>query len=362
MNITVTTTMGRTIAAFLEDQVETLCERGHSVTLLCAATHELGTLPERLGVDVATAPWTRPLAIRSLPQVLRATRRLPALRDADLVYVHTAIAATLTRLVLATRRDRPVVVYCAHGFAGAAARPWFRRFPPRMVEAVLARFTDVLIVMNDEDEEWARRRHGLRVVRVPSVGLELPERLEASAAHSKPGDPLILLTMAELTRRKRIHLVLEALAELPAQFELRVAGSGPEEAALRERADQLGLADRVEFIGHTLDPLGEMRRADVFVSSSEQEGLARSVLEAMSVGTPVVGVDARGVSDLIGKRAGIVVKSADGASLAAAVELCAIPNRRQEIVSAAYDVVAAHALAEITPLFVASIETAHRRP
>ena len=362
MRITVATTVGRTVTAFLEDQIRQLRQRGHTVTVLCTATDELGTLPDDLGVGVVEAPWTRPLRALSVPSVLRSTRRLAVLRDTDLVYVHTAIAATMTRLALATRRNRPIVVYCAHGFAGAAVRPWFRRTPPRMIEAVLARATDVLIVMNDEDEQWARRRHGLVVVRVPSVGLDLPEQIDEQTADAEPGHPVVLLTMAELTRRKRVHLVLEALAELPSQFELRIAGSGPKEAALRDRADQLGLDDRVEFIGHSPDPLEEMRRADIFVSSSEQEGLARSVLEAMSVGTPVVGIDARGVSDLIADGAGVVVRAADGARLARAIQgLWADLEQRRAIVDAAKVIAAEHEIAKVTPTFVAAIESAQRR-
>ena len=362
MRITVVTTVGRTIAAFLEDQIAELVDRGHRVTLLCSATDELAALPERLRVEVAEAPWTRPLRTRSLPGVLRTTRSLPALCDADLVYVHTAIAATTTRLALATRRDRPIVVYCAHGFAGAAARPWWRRTPPRLVEAILARYTDVVIVMNDEDEEWVRRRRGLRVVRVPSVGFDLPEQRGERPPDRTPGDPVVLLTMAELTARKRIHLALEALAALPDRYQLCVAGGGPEERALRRRADELGITGRVDFIGHTTDPIGTLRRADIFVSTSQQEGLARSVLEAMAVGVPVVGLDARGVTDLIGRGAGVVVTAADGAALAAAIEeLWSDRDRRHRIVATAAEVTDAHGLDRVTPLFVSAIESAHRR-
>lgn len=361
MRITVVTTVGRTIAAFLEDQIAELVDRGHRVTLLCAAPDELAALPERLRVEVVEAPWTRPLRSRSLPGVWRVTRSLPALCDADLVYVHTAIAATITRLALATRRDRPIVVYCAHGFAGAAARPWWRRTPPRLVEAILARYTDVVIVMNDEDEEWARRRD-LHVVRVPSVGFDLPEQRGERPPDRTTSDPVVLLTMAELTARKRIHLALEALAALPDRYQLCVAGGGPEEHALRRRADELGVARRVEFIGHTTDPIGTLRRADIFVSTSEQEGLARSVLEAMAVGVPVVGLDARGVTDLIGRGAGVVVTAAHGAALAAAIEeLWSDRDRRGRMVAAAAEVTANHGLDQVTPLFVSAIESAHRR-
>ena len=100
----------------------------------------------------------------------------------------------------------------------------------------------------------------------------------------------IMLFVGALTRRKRVDLLLEALAHLPPEWKLLIVGRGQESAALGQQARILGLASRVRFHGYV--PYPELpalyRSTDVLVLPSQYEGCPKVVLEALACGLPVV--------------------------------------------------------------------------
>src|SRR5690606_3933628 len=138
---------------------------------LCDAAAPIADLSP--DATILSAPWQRPVRPSRLPGHLASVRRMVVEARPDVVYCHTAIAATIVRTACATMRHRPRVAYCAHGFNGADATRPVPRAASRAIERVLARFTDLLFVMNDEDERWAHTAGFRRVVRLPSIGLDL---------------------------------------------------------------------------------------------------------------------------------------------------------------------------------------------
>mgnify|MGYP000004542452 FL=1 len=104
-----------------------------------------------------------------------------------------------------------------------------------------------------------------------------------------PRDKPVLATVGALIPRKGQRFVIEALAELPEAI-LLIAGKGGDEPALRTLAKELGLAERVRFLGPVAH--GELpillNAADVLVLPSSSEGLANAWVEALACGTPVV--------------------------------------------------------------------------
>ncbi|MEA2168519.1 MAG: hypothetical protein QOF76_1819 [Solirubrobacteraceae bacterium] len=147
----------------------------------------------------------------------------------------------------------------------------------------------------------------------------------------EPTGPVRAVCTASLQRQKG-HLVLfDALAApLPGldRIQLRLIGSGPMEAALRERAAELGLGARVTFLG-TLDEAGvaaELAAADLFVLPSvvapdgQMEGLPVSLMEALAVGLPAIGTSLSGIPELLRRDATCLLATpGDADSLAAAL-------------------------------------------
>lgn len=112
---------------------------------------------------------------------------------------------------------------------------------------------------------------------------ELRRRLEL------PTESLILGCIAGLRPVKGHHGLLEAFARVPVESNMRLVfvGSGPEEKNLKELAGELGIKERLHFMGNRQDIADLVRAFDVFVLNSETEGLSYAVLEAMASGLPV---------------------------------------------------------------------------
>ncbi len=137
-----------------------------------------------------------------------------------------------------------------------------------------------------------------------------------------------IITVTRLVEQKGLDVLLRACAEvfrvLPS-WRLAVVGDGPLREELECLADQLGIADRIEWMGHVKDPAPYLRAAEFFVLTSRFEGSPNALLEAMAVGLPAVVSDASpGPIELIGgAAAGLVVPVGDVAcDLSGHLETC----------------------------------------
>ena len=277
-------------------------------------------------------------SVRDVASLVRSEQALADLLAAgrDIVHVHTPIAAFLTRYAVRRlpARQRPAVAYTAHGFhfheaGGRATNAAFLT-----AERVAGRWTDRLVVINDEDEAAARRhkivprRH---LVRMPGIGIDTavyapdavpPERVaDVRGRLQIASDVPLFAVVAELNRRKRQQDAIAALAAMRHPNAcLILLGDGPERAALEATAARLGLVDRVHFLGYQQDVRAIVSAADAVVLPSGREGLARSVMEALSLEVPVLASTARGNRELVGTDSGVVFATGDIAALAEAMD------------------------------------------
>jgi len=116
-----------------------------------------------------------------------------------------------------------------------------------------------------------------------------------------PSDRPLALTVSRLMREKRVHVLLEALARVRAPVHLVVAGSGPDARALQALARQLGVSQRVTFLGFVPDDQLALlyRLADMFVIASVAELQSLATMEAMACGLPTIAADAGALPELV---------------------------------------------------------------
>lgn len=268
----------------------------------------------------------------------------------DLVHVHTPVASFVTRLAASRTRPRPAVVYTAHGFHFHAGGNPVLNLAYSTLERIAGPWTDELVVINSDDHAAALERHLVppdHLSLVPGIGIDLGEFVAAAAAAPPaeevlraigvPGGTKVVLMVAEFTPNKRQSDALEALSRLDdTSAHLVLVGIGPTTQTIKARASALGLANRVHFLGYRRDVPQLMTVADALILLSEREGLPRSVMEAMAVGVPVIGTDIRGVRDLLGAAAGVLVPVADVRAMALALNetLRAGPEVAQRVATA----------------------------
>ncbi len=155
------------------------------------------------------------------------------------------------------------------------------------------------------------------------------------------GNAVVCLNVGSLTKQKNRRTLLDATARLSDMKALRVlvVGSGPEREKLEARADELGLSRRVLFLGQRLDIPDLLAASDIFVLSSDWEGLPITILEAMTSGVPCVATAVGGVPEaLTDGVTGVTVEPRDPRALADGIRaLARDPELRARMAAAARD-------------------------
>jgi len=249
----------------------------------------------------------------------------------DIVHTHTAKAGLLGR-VAAWLAGVPLIVHTFHGhvFHGYFSPGRTRLFVA--IERWLARRTHRLVAVSGRvrDEVLARGVGRPARFRVVPVGLDLqrfadcdPQRGELRSELGLPaGTPLVGI-VARMVPIKRHEVFLAAAAAVasrvpPCRFLL--VGDGERRRALEGIARELGIADRVLFLGWRRDLDRIYADLDVAVLTSANEGSPVSLIEAMASGVPVVGPRVGGVPDVIDDATtGFVVAPGDAGAVAGAV-------------------------------------------
>lgn len=194
---------------------------------------------------------------------------------------------------------------------------------------------------------------GLRQAVAGAARLTTVSRAQAAALRALPGDPLLqpevvpnwlvpdafplkplrredcgtdepvrFITVGRLQRHRGGMVLIRAMAERAlGHCHLVVVGDGHLRGPLREQARELGIADRVEFLGEIAhDAVSEqLRRCDAFVLPSYWESFSMPLLEALMTGLPVVATDCGGPGDLVKPMNGLLVPPGDPVQLARAM-------------------------------------------
>ncbi|MEZ5865719.1 MAG: glycosyltransferase [Geminicoccaceae bacterium] len=187
--------------------------------------------------------------------------------------------------------------------------------------------------------------HGVDLDRLP-----LPPMREGSTGAGAE-QPIELVTVARAVEKKGLDTLLEALARLPAtiHWRWRHIGAGPLVPGLRRQAEELGIDDRIEWLGATPHDavVGALVRADIFclaprtAADGDRDGIPNVVAEAMSQGLPVVCTRGGAVAELVDDGlTGFLVPEGDAVALSAAiVRLATNPVLRQALGAAGRRVV-----------------------
>ncbi len=307
-----------------------LLEAGHEVEIVTTAAAS----PERRPYTVRWVSRSLPTPLRHLAVVREIVR---AARRADRVYATTmmrraALGASLARRPLvvklvadeayerAVRESRFAGTLEAFQRQAGGVR---NRLLRASRNAALRRATHVLVpsaYLRDVALGWGLEPERLTVVPNPAPVLPLlPSRDEERDALGVEG--VTFAAAGRLTRQKALGDALAALARVDGA-RLLVAGDGPERAELEQTARELGVSDRVRFLGALPrdEVLRVFRAADAALLTSAWENLPHSVLEALAVGTPVIASAVGGVPEVVrdGEN-GLLVAPGDVEGLADAI-------------------------------------------
>lgn len=269
-------------------------------------------------IDFVRSPFSK--------EVVKSYEQLKGLMEEekfDLIHCHMPMSGVIARkaankVYKETGRKVPVI-YTAHGFhffAEAPLKNWLY-YP---VERHMARYTDRLITINEEDYKRAKA-FPLRgnAEKINGVGINIDKFKEyiindwsgektnihsnAEDIRKKYGiekDYKILVSVGELAPGKNNMAVIEAMRELrDLKIAYLICGEGIMKEKLQAKIKEFNLSDRVFFAGYVNNTPEVLQQCNCFIFPSKREGLPVAMMEAMAVGLPVIASRIRGVTDLV---------------------------------------------------------------
>ena len=302
-----------------------LAGRGHEVEVVTTAPpshHAAPPADDGVAVRRHRAQWVAGSTPLSAGLVADLVRRAHArTRPPDLIHLHAPYPPAELAWLAASGPRRPPLVLTYHADIvrqrrlGALHRPLQRRVLHEAAAVVAT------------SEPYRRTSSQLRQLdrcEVIPLGVDVDRFAAEAPRPDLPGD--YVLFVGRLRHYKGVDHLLRAVPRLPPEVSVVVVGDGPEGGSLRALADDLGVSDRVRFLGEVADRdlpgLYQHATALVLPAVNRAEAFGLVQLEAMAAGTPVIstrlgtGVDAVNEDGVTG----CTVPVADADALADAVE------------------------------------------
>lgn len=297
--------------------IEALRSHGHTVSVMARG--------EGADYDI---PFEKKLFSAKNTACRRRIREIIKKERFDAIILNTTLAAFHIRLAL-PRGVRPRVINIVHGYLFSRNTGFVKKTLLSLCERLVARRTDAIIVMNEEDREIAERMRLCRgkISSVDGVGVAVrdiitpPEKLRAEYGAGKYS----LLFVGELSARKNQEFLISALPKIRERIPnavLWLVGEGALREKLEKLAERLGCAEFVTFFGKRTDACDFMRACDLYVSAAKIEGLPFNIVEALGCGCYTVISDIKGHRDVVNStRVGSLYPDGDASAFIEAVLL-----------------------------------------
>jgi glycosyltransferase EpsD len=233
----------------------------------------------------------------------------------DIIHCHTPIGGVLGRLAAKNIKTRTKVIYTAHGFhfyRGAPLINWLIYYP---IEKYLTKYTDILITINEEDYNIAKRKFLLckNIHKINGVGIDLSkfyarnekEKQQQRYELGYSTEDFIVTNVAEINKNKNQVMLIKVLPELMENIpNLKILFIGGDNYSTIKRKlefliKKLQVQDIVHFLGYRNDVDKLTSISDIVFSASIREGLPVNIIEAMACGIPTVCSRNRGHNSLI---------------------------------------------------------------
>jgi glycosyltransferase involved in cell wall biosynthesis len=318
----------------VRDMAKAMRARGHEATIICGLRGDLTEQLEGQGVPFRSLPHlVRPIQpAKDVLGVLELRRALSDLQP-DVVSLHSSKAHLLGGLA-ARSLGLPVLI-TVHGWPFADGVPPRSRYFYAIYERFAARLATAVITVSQEDQNLAQR-YGITVpggISVVHNGMPDDARRRD---HTRDSGPARLLMVGRHVPQKDHATLFRALAKLRDQaWIIDLIGAGPDENKNKAMARELGLFERVRFLGYRTDVPDLMAKADINVLISNWEGLPRSIIEAMRAELPTVASDVGGNRELVADdRTGYLAPRGDADAVAHRLASLIADRRKRQVFGA----------------------------
>lgn len=303
MKILYVANIHRHFNAFHKPYIKMLRGMGHEVHVAANGEDKIEEADVQYHIDIQRSPY-RLKNIRAYSQL----KKIIETEKYDVVHCHTPMGGILGRLASSKRRKQGMkVIYTAHGFhfcKGGPIKNWVLYYP---IERFMSKYTDVIITINKEDFQVAKKFNVKQHFSIPGIGIEINKfkRIRSDfVRHEKRHeigvneDEVLLISTGDLSVRKNHQIVIKAISKLHnINLKYAICGNGDELEHLKKLAEKMGVSDKIIFLGFRTDVKELLRASDIFIFPSLWEGLGIAGIEAMAAGIPVIASNRHGIKD-----------------------------------------------------------------
>ncbi len=306
-NIVVITTTDNMIWQFLIPHVKHLQELGNTVECVCAKTgFWFDELKNKYGFVMHDIQFTRnPISFRNI-KGFRELVKLQKEKHYDFVCCQQPVGGVMGRKL--AKKFKLPCIYTAHGFHFFKGNNPLKNFIFKTVEKHYSRFTTALVTINEEDYLASQKFYAKKTYKINGIGVDLAkyrveENFDKENLRKELGldkDDFVVISIGELNKNKNTYRLLEVIKNIDNEkIKYLVCGQGPLKEEYEKYIEANNLKNRVKMLGFRKNIPELLSISNVFIMPSYREGLPKSMMEAMSVGLPIIASKIRGNADLV---------------------------------------------------------------
>lgn len=309
--------------------------RGHRITIVCPQSSKLFERAADWGIEVVALPIEK----KRLGALLALRRWLKSQNDIDILNTHSSTDSWLAALALRMGCKRIPIIRTRHISAAVkvtASNRWLYGCAAQFVVTTGEKLRRELI----ENLHLTEQNTQSIPTGIDTTRFTPGDKIQARRTLNLDQSAQWIGIVATLRSWKGHVYLLEAFAALKApNARLLIVGEGPQMHNLRNKVQELAIAERVHFAGNQKEVTPWLQAMDVFaLPSYANEGVSQAVMQAMACALPVVTTDVGSMTDvIIPNETGLLVPIRDSAALGQALsELLNNPDLAQKIGQAAH--------------------------
>jgi len=250
--------------------------------------------------------------------------------DFDIVHTHSSKSGFIGRIA-ARMAGVPKVIHTSHGYPFNKFQPLLVQILYKLCEAFAGLFCDYMVFVNNADREIAVSSNLISKQKALTIynGIAVPATFERQ---TKDKEFIIGSSFRFWEQKNPIQTIKVAIAvcKRVEQIKFIFLGDGELLSECKKLVLDAGLEDRITFPGWQKDVMQWLKKFDIFLLYSKWEGLPISILEAMSIGLPIVASDINGNNELVSEQNGLLFKLNEVDKLIET--LISLPKRKEELI------------------------------
>ncbi len=295
--------------------IEYLKKQGYIVHVATNTSRTFPNCDKKFSIPISRNPFRlgNLKAIKQLKEILKDEKY-------DMISTSTPMGSVITRFAVKKTRkiNHTKVIYTAHGFHFFKGAPFINYLLYYPIEKYLIKYTDILITINNEDYEFAKKHFNTDIRLINGIGyneekfnhkLNEQEKIKLRNELNIKKNDYVIIYVAEISKRKKQKYLVNALSKMNLDnIKVLLTGSDILNYKIQKLVMRKHLENNIYFLGFRNDISDLLDISDLVISVSKQEGLPLNIMEAMKKEKPIIVTDCRGNRDLIkNNKNGIVV-------------------------------------------------------